>query len=217
MPNKHKVKAGECISSIAEQYGFFPDTIWSDPANAELRSLRKEPNILCPGDVVVIPDKRPKQVSGATDTEHRFRKLGVPALFRFQVFDADEPRANQQFVLDVDGHLYKGTTDGQGQLEIGIDPRAKQGRLIIGPDNYEIEISFGHLSPITETDGVADRLENLGYTCRDGGKVDKALLAAALRSFQERFELPVTGEADDATRQKLVDIHDKTSRLPEEE
>ena len=48
MPKQHKVRQGECISSIAIRYGFAPDTIWQDGSNAALRSLREDKNVLHP-------------------------------------------------------------------------------------------------------------------------------------------------------------------------
>jgi N-acetylmuramoyl-L-alanine amidase len=74
MPKKHIVKQGECISSIADAHGFFPDNIWNDAANTKLRGKRKDPNVLYSGDVVVIPDKQSKEESCATEKKHSFIK-----------------------------------------------------------------------------------------------------------------------------------------------
>ena len=40
----YTVKQGDCISSIADQMGFFWDTVWNDPNNEQLRNRRKNPN-----------------------------------------------------------------------------------------------------------------------------------------------------------------------------
>ena len=34
--SKYTVKQGDCISSIADKYGFFPDIIWNDSKNSKL-------------------------------------------------------------------------------------------------------------------------------------------------------------------------------------
>ena len=53
-----------------------------------------------------------------------------------------------------------------------------------------------------------------------GGELDGKIgpvTRKAISDFQERIGLPVTGELDDATRQKLVHRHDVThERLPEQ-
>jgi hypothetical protein len=58
MSTEHKVKQSECIYSISDGYGFFPNTVWNDPSNAELKERRQVPGILFPGDIVVVPDKQ---------------------------------------------------------------------------------------------------------------------------------------------------------------
>src|SRR5918911_5454702 len=75
---KHIVEQGECLSSIALQYGFMPDTIWNDPANAQLKFLRKDPNILYPGDEIEIPEREPWEGPRPTDARHKFRLKGRP-------------------------------------------------------------------------------------------------------------------------------------------
>jgi hypothetical protein len=206
MATEHKVKQGDTVASVAERYGLFPDTVWDDPANADLKKLRKDPNVLKPGDVLVIRDKEAKEESGAAEQRHRFRKKGVPAKFRLQLMEDDEPRANLDYVLEVDGGLFRGTTDGDGWLEQVIPPEAKKGVLLIGEEE-RFELQLGHIDPVTEVSGAQSRLNNLGYDCgRPDGKLgDKT--AAALRSFQQQQGLTVTGELDQATQDKLVEIH----------
>ena len=67
MPINYQVKQGDCISSIAFEHGFFGDTIWNHPNNKDLKTKRQDPNILMPGDMVFVPDKRLKEVSESTN------------------------------------------------------------------------------------------------------------------------------------------------------
>jgi N-acetylmuramoyl-L-alanine amidase len=214
MAIRHEVQQGESVISLSEKYGFFADTIWNDPANAELKKKRKNMNILMPGDIVIIRDKQLKEVKKQTGSLHKFRRKGIPVLFRLQLFDIEEPRANQEYSLDVDGQKYSRKTDSRGVLEQTIPANSKKGVLIIGPDELRLEIDFGYLDPINEISGIQKRLNNLGFYC---GTPDNTLNHAtkqALLEFQRRFRLQETGEADSATVAKLTELHDKNELFP---
>jgi N-acetylmuramoyl-L-alanine amidase len=207
---KHTVKQGECIESIAFEKGFFWETIWNDSQNAELKRNRKDPNVLFMGDEVFIPEKNEKTESCATKQRHRFRKKGVPSKFRLVLEDEqNQPRANLPYVLKIDGELFSGETDAEGALELQIPPNAKLGKLTVeADDDKEVyELNFGHIDPISEVSGIQARLNNLGYDC---GPTDGKLCPAtkeAISTFQEEHGLPVTGEPDEQTQQKLKEEH----------
>jgi hypothetical protein len=61
-------------------------------------------------------------------------------------------------------------------------------------DVYQLQL--GTLDPIDTSTGLTARLFNLGYGTDD--------IAEAIRAFQAKKRLPVTGQADDATRSRLV-------------
>src|SRR5437868_6079112 len=54
------VKSGEYLEKIAHARGFDPDACWNDPKNKDLKDLRKDPNILCAGDVLYVPEPKKK-------------------------------------------------------------------------------------------------------------------------------------------------------------
>jgi len=205
MPTRHEVRPGDCISSIAFQYGLHPDTVWDDPANAKLRRQRESPNVLQPGDELVVPDKRLKEESHATEARHRFRRRGMPELLRLQLLDCGKPRANLQYTLDIDGRLLDGCTDEDGYLEHWIAPDARRGKLVIGREE-EYELDLGHLSPPADERGYLARLVNLQYLETDTANEED--IAAAIESFQADYGLDVTGEMDDPTREALREAHD---------
>jgi N-acetylmuramoyl-L-alanine amidase len=206
MPD-YRVKQGECISSIAQRHGFFWETIWNHPNNAELKQRRGDPNVLYPGDVLFIPEKEEKQESGATEQRHRFRLKGVPAMLRIRLMDNDEPRGDESYTLEIDGELLSGTTDDDGNIEQPIPPDASRGRLLVGEAQDEYLLDLGRIDPIGEISGVQARLNNLGFDC---GEVDGVLgprTKAALREFQANYGLTDSGTADQATRDKLLEVH----------
>jgi len=210
---EHTVRAGECITSIADAQGFYWKTVWEHSRNRELRELRTDPNMLVAGDRVFVPEKSARREACATEARHRFKKKGIPAVLRLQLFDGHEARAKQSFVIVVDGRRSEGETDAEGALEVPIAPGAKRARLVIGEDEAEYDIVLGHLPPKHDTEGVRTRLRNLGYLRkRVEGALDDAT-RAALRAFQSDFELEETGEPDDATVEKLAATHDASNEF----
>ncbi len=198
---------GDSIPSIAMDNGFFWETIWNHPENAQLKAKRKTPNQLMPGDEVFVPELRIKTVSKGTDGRHKFKRKGVPAKFRLQLKLLDEPRANEAYVLEIDGNTFKGTTDGNGILEQFIPPNAKGGRLLLNGGKEVIQIRIGFLNPIDEISGIQQRLNNLGFNCgSEDGELDDQT-RAAIRAFQEAYGLQATGEPDGPTKAKLAGLH----------
>ncbi len=64
----HVIKVGDHVALLAYQCGFDADTVWNDPANDALRQLRPDPNVLCPTDILYIPDQNDKQPAMQTLT-----------------------------------------------------------------------------------------------------------------------------------------------------
>src|SRR6267142_5017763 len=170
MPTEKAVEQGDCISSISDAAGFFWSTIWNHADNSDLKQLRKDPNALLAGDVVVIPDKTPKEESCATEQTHKFKKKGTPAKLKIRLMIDDEPRENQPYKLQIDGKWVKdGTTDGDGFLEVSIPPGAVRGVLRVGSGERvdEYQLGLGTLDPIDTDTGVKGRLHGLGYHAQD--------------------------------------------------
>lgn len=214
VPILHVVRAGESVVSLAERHGLFPQTVWNAPENAELRASRTDMNTLLPGDKLFIPDRQMKPTTVVTDARHRFRRKGVPAYFRVQLYDFGEPRANQKFSLVIDGETtIEGTSDGEGVVKAKLPPSARSGRLTIGEDEFVVELMFGHLDPISEISGVQQRLSNLGYDCGPADGQLNERTREALRSFQRAQvdHLEVTGELDHATLARIAELHDEVA------
>ncbi len=209
MPEDYKVAPGDCMSSIAYAHGFFWKTLWNLGENAALKSQRKNPNVLMTGDLVHLPDLTVKQEPGATEKRHKFMLKGVPEKLRMRLLDVNhKPRHNLDYVIVIDGDSRRGKTDGNGELIESIPPDAKAGKIMLGKKLSEvIKLNLGHLDPISEISGIKARLANLGfYRGAIDGNLDDAG-KRGIRSFQTKQGLPVTGDADDATQQKLLKMH----------
>lgn len=197
------------MASIGAQTGFFWQTLWDLPDNADLKNLRKDPNVLMQGDQVVIPDLRKKQESRSDGARYKFKKKGVPEKLRIKLLDADKkPRANMAYTLYIDGVPQTGTTSATGEINVSIPPDAQQGKLVLDADkDNPYFLNLGHLNPTSTVSGAKSRLANLGYY---SGPLDENWddsATAAMNSFQKDNNLPVTNELDDATRSKLQDKH----------
>jgi hypothetical protein len=199
------VRLGDCISSIAFEYGFFPNDIWNHTNNSKLKQVRKNPNTLMPGDRVHVPEKTLKTLDKADQQRHRFKRKGVPEKLKLKLVKNGRPRANVKYRLEIDGKLIRGKTDNKGCLEHFVPPDAVRGVLIIEP-NERRELRLGTLPSVSTHEGLVARLRNLGYI-HEGGEVSAEAQSQALASFQQYVGLRPTGEADEQTWQKLIDAH----------
>jgi N-acetylmuramoyl-L-alanine amidase len=211
MPPVVTVKQGECIGTIAYDAGFFWETIWKHPRNAQLKRRRGNPNVLMAGDQVFIPDKQTKEEPCATGMVHTFRMKGIPIRFKIRILDAlHQPRAGVVYELDIDGSTSTGVTPEDGLISRVIEPAATKAKLKLNPGGSEEEIyefSLGHLNPADDISGLQSRLKNLGYL--DGepsGSMDDAT-REAIRNFQAAANLEITGEANHGTRDVLLTAH----------
>jgi hypothetical protein len=102
-------------------------------------------------------------------------------------------------------------------LEQEIPADAVDGEVTIFPfpddlsdPGYTFTLKLGHLDPIDEDSGVDARLINLGFGPQDteDSEWSDDDRGEALKAFQDKFGLEVTGMADDATCQKLRALHD---------
>ena len=217
MAKIHIVKQGEYLSGIANAYGFHTyKKIWHDPANTGLKEERKNPNVLFPGDQLVIPDKEEKQESRVTDARHKFQIDGEKLNLRMIVKnESAEAVANADYTLVVESDTDQKKTDGSGKLEKLIPRGAQQGKLLLKNEKFAIDlnvpIAIGHLDPVDKVTGQIGRLNNLGY---DAGEVKepvddaaKEQFRSAVEEFQCNEKLTVDGKCGPQTQANLKRVH----------
>ena len=206
----HTVDAGECMTSIAVLYNFYPDTLWQHPANQELREKRKDPTRLMKGDVVKIPDPRPRSHFAHTGQQFVLRLRAIPARLRLQFLHPDgSPRAGEPWKLEFEGGGAKGELTAWGVLEADVPPEVQTATLTLGAgeDESSFDLKIGHLDPVEEVSGLQARLHSLGYDCGASGSMDDET-KAALEHFQGSHGLEPTGEADEKTLEALREMTD---------
>lgn len=204
---KHVVKDGDCLSSLADRYGFRDwRTIYDDPANADLRALRPNPNLLAPGDVVMIPDRESRIESVATTARHTFVARSPSCAVELRFVDArGNPLRNNQVTLTIEGLERIETTNSDGRIRVPIPRGATAGTAVIG--DFSWTLALGTLRPVSEDwASTQERLVNLGYACQRSGHLDDAT-TAAIRAFQHDRNLPESGQLDAPTRAALLGAH----------
>ena len=220
---RHTVKPGEHLSGIASRYGF-PDykPIWTHSDNAELRKKRKDPHVLYEGDVVVIPEGRPKTLGKPTGATHKFKVKGSDLTLELKMLDEwDKPIANAFFAFREDSRDEQGNVtavigeDGQtkadGRASLGINHTSFEAELRIfeskplpdpippPPVIHKFDLFIGGLDPICERSGMRARLNNLGYFAGlTDGPNDREQLRWAIEEFQfDNKIVPQNGDLDD--------------------
>jgi hypothetical protein len=204
------VRDGDHLSVIAHKLGFDADTVWNDPKNADLKKLRGSPNILCAGDVVYVPDPKPKDWSTLTIGTLNPFVSPVPTVQLSLGFSQNgKALINAKCIIHGLAEPNQFSTDAAGRLSVSI-PVTLQTVSVEFPDIPMVRrVKIGHLDPVGEPTGVLQRLQNLGYvsprTRVDPN--DAATLAGPLAAFQRAAALTVTGALDDDTRGALQKAH----------
>lgn len=210
MSGHRTIGAGANLVAISEEEGFWAETIWQHPENAELKKQRHFYNVLSENDSVFIPEKRPKTVGCVTDRRHVFRRKGIPALLKLRVLVENKPCADRKYSLVVDGVEYTGVTDGEGRLQHHVPAGAQRGHLLL-EGSVTLDLTLSTLQPVSGILGVQNRLRNLGFYRgpRDGELNNE--MREAIRRVQAHFDWKETGEIDGKLRELLEQLHDRSS------
>ncbi|MCH8806992.1 MAG: peptidoglycan-binding protein [Planctomycetes bacterium] len=206
------VKRGDCVSSIAAVEGHLWQTIWDDAANAELKEIRKDPNVLATGDRLTIPPLKERTETGQTDMRHKFVRVGQPTIFRLRLAQNGKPIANRPYTIQFEcGHKVSSATNDEGRLQCPMPSTARRAKLCVQEkdETLEYDLKFGHLEPVEHLTGVQQRLRHFGYYSGPTNGTQNKQTTAALKSFQQpkARELETTGDPDDPTRARLRDEH----------
>lgn len=214
MAEYHTVEQGEYLGLIAKNYGFASyATIWNHDKNSDLRELRKNPNVLSPGDQVFIPDKEAKHAEIQTGQLTRFAVRQDKMLLRLVLDELfGVPLANAKCQVSIDGKSKDLTTDDNATLEFEVSPSAQSIELILKEEGSRLQgiaipLKIGHLDPVGVQTGQIARLNNLGYFAGPLDQVDEKLLLSAIEEFQCDQGLAVDGKCGPKTQAKLLEVH----------
>jgi N-acetylmuramoyl-L-alanine amidase len=220
MPGVYTVKQGDCLASIAAQFGFKSyHSIYDHPQNADFQKKRRNPNLICPGDILYIPELELKQHSCPTDALHSFRLSRPLVKLRIRLLDRErQPYKYKKYKIELESSskTWSGQTTSKGLVEALIPADATAGKLQLwltdepdGQASMEMPMKIGHLDPADEITGVQARLNHLGFHCGAADGILGPKTSAALTRFQKRYKLNETGEMDGPTCDKLSELHDE--------
>jgi len=206
---EHVVREGECISLLAAKHGLKASDIFDHPDNAELKAVRRNPNVLLPRDRVAVRQVELKEQGRPTNQKSTFQLLREPVFLQIQILDRDQPVAGKPFALTVDGVTIRGTTNPDGTIKVRISPTATAGFLLVGPpDNLlQMKLKLGALHPVETNTGVQQRLQNLGFDCGPIDGIVGPRTRGRIRDFQGKSGLTIDGKLDPATRELLRQKH----------
>jgi hypothetical protein len=209
------VNQGECTAELSYRYGFFPDTVWNWPKNADLKTLRKDMHILFPGDQLAVPPKRITTIPVATGQHYVVRRKGVPEQLHIRFLDYDKnPRTDLHYRLSIttnDGAVLKdidGKIDADGFVHATIPPNATVAEILLteGTGKELHTFNLGYVDPIDTVAGWQKRLNNLGFQCGEEDGILGVQTKAAIVDFQHSQALKETGGMDEATKQALLGL-----------
>lgn len=210
---EYTIKQGDTLPRIAAAAGLGSwQQIHGHAENTGFRSKYSDPNLLFPGETIFVPDRQQRDESASTDQRHQYQYSRPKQKLRIAIEDQDCQRmTSTAYEIAIDGKLTKGTTDGEGIIDLDIAVDAESATLKIG--DYRWAIAIGHLNPMTGNtpdsgiSGAQGRLRNLGYPV---GPVDGIMgpqTQMAIRFFQADELLTVTGKLDQPTRDRLQEVH----------
>jgi len=189
----HVVRPGEHLFQLAERHHFDADEVWNDPANDDLRERRPNPNMLAAGDLLHIPeDPQPAAVACSARTTNRFTGRRVQSRIAIQLRGAErEPYVIHGLPRDVEGE-----TDDDGRLEFLAPVQTREVSIELVNLRRVHPVRIGELDPPDVESGVRQRLLHLGFS----GPL-------AIERFQRAHDLEPSGVLDEATRERLIEVH----------
>jgi len=219
----HTVAPGECMSRLAHRFGLAGyDALWSHPKNASLRSARKSPHVLRPGDQVAVPKPRVGELSRPPESTVRITVKRPRVRFMAVLQDhSGLPFKGRAYVLSTSPRLpegrIQGTTDAQGKVEQELPLATKLVEITLARPALTFAFSLGKLDAPPDArpaDGApedaqraraahlnaaAQRLTALGFPCEPELRsvaMAMALLRAAPRATLDD-ELDLQGTVDE--------------------
>jgi hypothetical protein len=134
------------------------------------------------------------------------KQRGCTIKFMRQIDGQDGPAANLRCVIEIDKTTFEKTTSDEGIVDFPLSKNAQSGSVTVYVDtehkvNYPLHI--GKLAHHETIKGMAQRLRHLGILHGDHEKENDTVFKIALKAFQAKNGLQVTGKINDETKAKF--------------
>ncbi len=208
------VRQGDYLTKLAHRRGFSAAEVWDHPKNHELKELRKDMDILYPGDLLFLPEEGPPPLPlaghAANAFETRIASVALELVFHAQ----GKELANEPYEVLGLPSAEAGTSAADGTVKLTVPLGIREIRVSFVERDVAYTVRVGDMDPIAELSGARMRLANLGhYRGLDplGSEEDSHELTPrdrrAIAAFQAARGLPASGELDAGTRAALGDAH----------
>lgn len=217
----YTVVSGDCLSAIAKRFGYQDyKTIYNHPDNSSFKQKRPNPNLIYPGDVIVIPDKEQKTAKVSVGSSATFTIKRQKQVLRLRMVNGNSEMSNMPYSLYIKGSgntpdlVVDGkNTDGEGVLTEEIPTEyLEAGTAELVVEGMHFTIMLGGLDPIERVSGIKQRLENLGFSVSSGNQLDDVDVSSIVL-FKKLYGLEVDTDTDEDFRKKLCEVHDNSKTI----
>ena len=227
----YQIQSGDHLAAIASKFGFNDfRTIWDHPKNAALKSKRKFPGVLFPGDSLFVPDKQDRQEARGTTKTHSFviKQRIISLNLALETVDQLPVDSAPARLLQGSNKIAK-TTDGSGKVQFDLTDNGETPTLVTDSEKvtgkrWRIPLVIAELFDLTaepfeaeirkaalQKQAWRDRLNNLGYFAGYEDK-DEEHFRWAIEEFQcdhvyRNDPNKINGKCDGATRDAMQKVY----------
>jgi hypothetical protein len=161
------IQQGDFLLQLAQKFGFDADTVWKDPSNSDLATLRSNHAILFPGDMLQIPNQMsapPPATSLTPGSSNNFVSDAATVTLTQQFVGADPTAyASKAFTVQELAQLTGLATDGSGIATFPAPVTLETLTLTFTESGESWVLQLGQMDPINTLSGIFKRLQNIGY------------------------------------------------------
>ena len=201
------IRQGDHMVGLAHRRGFDADELWNHQRNGDLRQRRSSMHVLCPGDVLYVPDApRRTELSLVAGTNNKFaaRPPHMTITVKFQM--GGEPIANEACTIAELPHLRELATGSDGVLTFETPVTLETATVQFQNLPFRYHLQIGHLDPADTRSGLVQRLRHLGFL-RPQPDSEDAIRSAVVAFQRAHMTSLATGTLDDTTLAAIVNRH----------